>query len=163
METGRHGRLNRGYSRGLMLRVTPMKRLIAILMTVFAVSCSAFALTDYALDAAVQRLSKVGIFAFGGTGFAGTISKGELDFKIVLAKPEPEALAAFEKIYATGDLAGKAYALVGLKKLSPERFRELLPAAQTSTDRVFTIRGCIVTRKLFADVAREIDRSTYPF
>ena len=146
-----------------MLRVTSMKRLTAILMIVFAVSCSAFALADDTLDAAVQRLSKVGMFAFGGTGFAGVISKGELDFKIVLARPEPEALAAFEKIYATGDLAGKAYALVGLKKLSPDRFKELLPAAETSTDWVFTIRGCIVTRRLFADVAREIDRSTYPF
>ena len=146
-----------------MFRVTSMKRLVAILVIAFAVSCSVSALADDSLDAAVQRLSKVGMFAFGGTGFAGVISKGELDFKIVLARPEPEALAAFEKIYATGDLAGKAYALVGLKKLSPERFKELLPVAETSTDRVFTIRGCIVTRKLFADVAREIDRGAYPF
>lgn len=138
-----------------------MKRLVAIALIAFAVSCNVSAFADDALDAAVQRLSKVGIFAFGGTGFAGVISKGELDFKIVLARPEPEALAAFEKIYATGDLAGKAYALVGLKKLSSDRFKELLPVAETSTDRVFTIRGCIVTRKLFADVAREIDRDTY--
>ena len=140
-----------------------MKRLVAILTIALAVSYSASALADDALDAAVQRLSKVGMFAFGGTGFAGVISKGELDFKIVLAKPEPEALAAFEKIYATGDLAGKAYALVGLKKLSPDRFKELLPVAEASTDRVFTIRGCIVTSRLFADVARQIDRDTYPF
>jgi hypothetical protein len=146
-----------------MFQAISMKRLVAILTIALAVSHSASAFVDVPLDAAVQRLSKVGMFAFGGTGFAGVTSKGELDFKIVLARPEPEALAAFEKIYATGDLAGKAYALVGLKKLSPYRFKELLPAAEASTDELSTIRGCIVSHRLFADVAREIDRNTYPF
>jgi len=49
-------------------------------------------------------------------------SKGEIDFKFVLAQPKPTALDAFERLYAIGNSQGKSYALSGLKKLAPERF-----------------------------------------
>lgn len=50
-----------------------------------------------AADDAVNRLSTVQQFAFGGIGFAGVTSKGETDFKVVLALPRPTALSAFER------------------------------------------------------------------
>src|SRR5438309_1695623 len=38
---------------------------------------SGFAFADPAVDAATSRLSHVGVFAFGGVGFAGSISQGQ--------------------------------------------------------------------------------------
>jgi hypothetical protein len=63
-----------------------------ILLVLFTISP---ALADDTVDAAVKRLSTVEHFAFGGVGFAGVISKGETDFKFVLAQPKPTALNAF--------------------------------------------------------------------
>lgn len=58
---------------------------------------------DDSVDSAVKRLSNVEIFAFGGVGYGGVTSKGEIDFNLVLAQPPPIALTAFEKLYATGN------------------------------------------------------------
>jgi hypothetical protein len=69
--------------------------LLIVVSTVIA------ALADDAVTAAVLRLSTVDKFAFSGVGYAGVTSKGEVDFKVLLAQPEPTALNAFEKLYAT--------------------------------------------------------------
>jgi len=38
------------------------------------------------VDAAFERLTKVGLFAFGGVGFAGNTSPGEKDYKVIHPK-----------------------------------------------------------------------------
>ena len=67
-------------------------------------------------DEAVERLVKVEIFAFGGVGYAGTISPGEKDYKAILSRPT--ALANFEHLYSSGNAMAKAYALVGIHNLN---------------------------------------------
>jgi hypothetical protein len=105
-------------------------------------------LADDTVDAAVNRLSTAERFAFGGVGYAGVTSKGETDFKFVLAQPKPTARNAFERLYAIGNPQGKSYALPGLKKLAPERFAELVPTFAKSTEEVEVMRGCIVSHEL---------------
>ncbi|HKD02704.1 MAG TPA: hypothetical protein VKB77_09760 [Terriglobales bacterium] len=120
-------------------------------------------LANDTVDAAVNRLSTVERFAFGGVGYTGVISKGETDFKLVLAQRKPTALNAFEKLYAVGNPQGKSYALSGLKKLAPERFTELTATLGKSTEEVEVIRGCIVSHELLPEVAKQIGQGKFGF
>ena len=118
-------------------------------------------LADDTVDAAVNRLSTVERFAFGGVGFAGVISKGETDFRLVLAQPKPLALSTFEKLYAVGNPQGKSYALAGLKKLAPQRFTEVIATLGKSTEQVEVMRGCIVSHEPLPDVAKQIGQGKF--
>jgi hypothetical protein len=106
-------------------------------------------LADDTVDAAVNRLATIGQFAFGGVGFAGVTSRGETDFKFVLAQPQPTARNAFERLYAIGNPQGKSYALSGLKKVAPKRLAELVATVAKSTEEVEVMRGCIISREPF--------------
>jgi hypothetical protein len=114
------------------------------------------------LDAATKGLSTTEVFAFGGVGYAGVISQGEVDFKILLSQSSSDALAAFETLYATGNPHAKAYALSGIKKLNPGRFKVLLASSSTK-DQVKVMRGCIVSRESLHDVAAQIDQHKFRF
>jgi hypothetical protein len=118
-------------------------------------------LADDRLDAALKRLASVETFAFGGVGYAGKTSKGEIDLKFVLSQPAPAALAAFEKLYADGNPQARCYALCGIRKLRPSRFKELLGAAAASADPVQVMSGCIISHELLRKVAEEIDRGQF--
>jgi len=133
--------------------------LFAILMLLCGVAVRA----DDSVASALKRLSTVEKFAFGGVGFAGVTSKGEIDFKLILSQPQAAALSAFEELYATGNPQGKSYALSGMKKLNPQRSKELLAALETSTDEVEVMRGCIVSHERLRDVAKQIERGKFRF
>jgi hypothetical protein len=64
----------------------------------------------------------------------GVTFKGEIEFKFVLAQPRSTALSAFERLYASGNPQGKAYALTGIKKLDPQRFTKQVAALAKSND-----------------------------
>jgi hypothetical protein len=131
-----------------------------ILLVLFSISP---VLADDTVDAAVNRLSTTERFAFGGVGYAGVTSKGETDFKFVLAQPKPTARNAFERLYAIGNPQGKSYALSGLKKLAPERFAELVATFAKSTESVEVMRGCIVSHEPLPEVAKQIGRGKFRF
>ena len=120
-------------------------------------------LANDSIDAAVNRLSTVERFAFGGVGFAGVTSIGEIDFKFILAQPRPTALNAFEKLYAIGNPQGKSYALAGLRKLEHQRFTELVAAWEKSTDEVEVMRGCIVSHEPLHEIAKQIGQAKFRF
>jgi hypothetical protein len=126
-------------------------------------SCGLVAFAEDTVDAAVKRLSTVERFAFGGVGYAGVISKGEIDFKFVFSQPHTTALAAFEELYAKGNPQGKAYALSGIKRLDSKRFKELLTSAGASKDQVVVMRGCIVSHESLQDIAWQIDEGKFRF
>jgi hypothetical protein len=133
-----------------------MKRTAALLL---AILCNA----GYAQNplAAVKSISNTGIFAFGGVGFAGKTSQGEIDFRVIESQPPTVALEEFEKVYATGDAAAKSYALVGIRQLDRNRFNELLRSLQDSEQKVMTMQGCILQKQKLADVAKSIDAGSY--
>ena len=134
-------------------------RFVALFLLLYGVAGRA----DDHLDVVVKRLNSVGTFAFGGVGFTGVISKGEIDFKFVLSQPPPVALAAFEKLHAFGNPQAKPYALAGIRKLNLRRYGELLAAMGVSTDKVEVMRGCVITREPLQNVAKEINRGDFQF
>ena len=134
-----------------------MRRLVAVLL----VALCGVAHGQATPSAAAQRLSKVGLFAFGGVGFAGTTSEGEKDFRIVLSQPAADALASLEVVYAHGTPAAKSYALVGMRKLDERRFKELVQPLESSHEKVASMAGCILQFRPLGEIARAIDSGSY--
>ena len=134
-----------------------MKRFGAVLLVLL---CSIAPAQD-TLSATVESITKTGVFAFGGVGFIGKISQGEIDFRAIQSQPAAVALASFETIYATGDPAAKSYALAGIRQLDGARFKELLQSLNGSQETVFTMHGCIMEKHRLMEVANAIDAGSY--
>ncbi|HEY6230605.1 MAG TPA: hypothetical protein VIW64_05030 [Pyrinomonadaceae bacterium] len=107
------------------------------------------------VDPTFERLAKVERFAFGPVGYAGVMSSGEKDYRAMLARSS--AMADFERLFSSGNLQAKCYALVGIRKLSPQRFKDLAQSLRSSTEQVATMQGCIIFRVLLGDVIKQID------
>jgi hypothetical protein len=114
-----------------------------------------------ALSAAVDRISKTDVFAFGGIGFVGKTSQGEQDFWVIRSQPPEIALARFEKIFSTGNPQGRGYALVAIRQLDAKSFKDLLPSLNNSKETVKTMWGCIVEDRPLAQVAKDINSGRY--
>jgi hypothetical protein len=136
-----------------------LARWVAVFLLLYGVAARA----DELLGHVVKRLASVRTFAIGPVGYAGVTSKGEIDFKFVLSQSAPVALAAFEKLYANGNPQAKSYALAGIRKLSPSRYKELLAIAGAATDEVEVMRGCVITHEPLQKVAKEIDGGEFRF
>jgi hypothetical protein len=109
-------------------------------------------------DAVVERLAKVGVFAFGPVGFAAITSPGETDYRTVFNRSS--ALEDFEKLYSTGNLQAKCYALVGIHRLNPS-FRELIRPLLDSKETVNTMTGCILSREALGNVIKQIESGRF--
>lgn len=125
----------------------------ALLLTV------AVAQTTGPFEAAFNRLAKVEYFAFGGIGYAGQISQGQKDYELILSRRS--ALADFEQLYAAGDPQAKAYALVGIRRINAERFKQLAQPLRDSQEKVVTMGGCIISVETFASVIRNIESGDF--
>jgi hypothetical protein len=134
------------------------KRRFAVALIIL--SCSVAPAQD-TLSATAKSLTKTGVFAFGGVGFIGKISQGEIDFRVIQSQPAAVALASFETIYATGDPAAKVYALAGIRQLDRQHFKEILRSLDGSEEMVFTMEGCIMERRRLVDVTKAIDAGNY--
>jgi len=133
-----------------------MKRLALTLLLLFA----SVALAQDAVSASVKSISKTGVFAFGGVGFAGVTSQGEKDFRVIFDQPPDAALQSFESIYTTGNPEAKSYALAAIHKLDEQRFSDLL-ASLKGSEPVMTMRGCIMEKQTLAEVAKEIQAGQF--
>jgi hypothetical protein len=110
-------------------------------------------------DAVLERLARVGVFALGPVGFARITSPGETDYRTVFNRSS--ALEDFEKLYSTGNLQAKCYALVGIHRLDPTRFAELAGPLRDSKETVTTMSGCVMSGQAFVDVIRQIESGRF--
>jgi hypothetical protein len=140
-----------------LLFVKSMKAWIVFVLAVFLSAASAQ--VSAPVDAIFERLSKVEMFAFGPTGYAGTISQGEKDYKLILSRPS--AFADFEKLLSAGNPQSKAYALVGIRAVNTNRFKELSGSLRDSNEGVTTQSGCIVFHEVLGAVLKRIEAGDY--
>lgn len=110
-------------------------------------------------DLVLDRLSKVELFAFGPTGYVGTTSSGEQDYKTVLGRNS--ALADFEKLFTEGNIQAKCYALVGIHKLNPARFKELVRPLGESKTTVAVMEGCVISDAPLNRILKRIAAGRY--
>jgi hypothetical protein len=111
------------------------------------------------VDTTLEHFAKVEIFAFGGVGYSGATSLGEKDYRAILARSS--AIADFERIYSSGNLQAKCYALVGLRKLNPQRFKDLAQSLRNSKEQVATMHGCIIGQETLGAIIKQIESGKY--
>jgi hypothetical protein len=130
--------------------------------TALALLCfSAIACCQDASSVALLRIQSTAVFAFGGVGFAGRTSQGEIDFKTIVSLPREQAIASFEQLFEKVDPQAKSYALAGLRKLDVSRFETLRMSLQNSPVKVQIMRGCILSRESLQQVASGIESGQY--
>jgi hypothetical protein len=112
-----------------------------------------------AQDVVFERLAKAEYFAFGGTGYAGVRSQAEKDYKLILSRPS--AMMDFERLYSLGNPQAKSYALVGIHKLSPTRFKEILSSVRMSKEEIVTQNGCLVSHEHLGTIVQQIQSGQY--
>ncbi len=122
---------------------------------------SAIAFCQDAASVALLRIQSTAVFAFGGVGFVGRTSQGEIDFKTILSLPREQAIAAIEQIYEKGNPQAKSYALAGLRKLDVSRFETLRTSLQHSPVKVQIMRGCILSGETLQQIASGIESGQY--
>jgi hypothetical protein len=99
------------------------------------------------------------MFAFGPTGYVGVISVGEKNYKLILSRPSAEA--DFERLVSTGNPQAKSYALVGIRVINPNRFKELSTSLRDSEEEVTTQSGCIVSNETLGKLLKRIEAGDY--
>jgi hypothetical protein len=106
-----------------------------------------------------QKMLDAKTFAFGGVGFAGTTSGGELGFRQVLSGPEPEK--RFEDAYADATSEGRLYVLCGLRATHSSAFDRYVANLRSETNQVMTMSGCIGSLEPIKAVVQRIVNGEY--
>jgi hypothetical protein len=109
--------------------------------------------------ASAKELSETPLFAFGGIGYAGIISKGEVAFRNVL--DSDSAVGDFREILKAGSPQGQCYALVGLRIKDRPAFDEEVKRFLSSKQQVQTGAGCMISAQSMASVAGNIQKGNY--
>ncbi len=138
-----------------------MSRLKRSIVVLIVAVCFAIGHAQDPTAALLNHIASTPFFAFGGVGYAGAMSSGEADFHMLMTQPRATALQSFEKLYATGNGEAKAYALAGIRELSPAEFDQLMSSLQHSSEKISTMEGCILQRQSFADVAARLKAGNY--
>lgn len=112
---------------------------------------------------ALKRITSADVFAFGGVGYAGVTSKGEVDFRIIMSQPPKVALDAFEKLFQSDNPQTKAYALAGIRKLDKDKFNKLELSLHSTGRKVSIMEGCVVSVHSLEDTAGRLDSGKYDF
>jgi hypothetical protein len=67
----------------------------------------------------------------------------------------------FERLLSVGNPQAKGYALVGIRAVDPNRFKELSHSLHDSKEEIMTERGCIVAHESLGTVLNRIERGEY--
>ena len=132
---------------------------VKLLTGIFLLLTSVLAQAGPPADPTLNRLAGVGIFAFGGVGFAGVTSQGEKDYRVILSGSS--ALAEFETLFATGNPQAKAYALVGILALDVRRYEQLSAPLRQASLKVTIQHGCVISYVPFSAILKGIDAGGY--
>jgi hypothetical protein len=110
-----------------------------------------------------DRLAKVTTFAFGGIGYAGTMSEGEAAFRQVWK--QSDAARHFRLIFLWSTPEARCYALTALQILDPAEFKKCAEEfRQNPPERIQTMSGCLMNEESAQQVLERIEAGRYvPF
>jgi len=134
-------------------------RLIPILL--LGATVLALAESSREQAAAIDALNHADHFCFGGAGFAGAMSEGERNFRVLFTGKQPGE--AFLTVFQKGNIQAKMYALVAMRTLDRPAYEKLLAQHGKSLARqeVATMAGCIVMNLPGQSVLDEIAKGRY--
>jgi hypothetical protein len=107
----------------------------------------------------MKELASIHDFAFGGIGYAGTTSRGELAFREILRRPSTEK--DFIDLLASGNAQACCYALVALHSLNPKTYADRVRQFEHDQTEVSLIGGGIVTVEPMSSVVVNIGSGRY--
>ena len=113
--------------------------------------------TTYTPQQAYEKLLSVHQFNFGGVGFSGATSEGELAYRSIAASTNALALYSAALTNANTD-AGKLYALCGIQMLAPETFDAQAKLLRTSKAKITMMSGCIAYEVYVTNIVAAIAR-----
>ena len=111
------------------------------------------------VDLACEVLLSTQCFAFGGVGFAGTISDGEKALRTLMKSPK--ALDLLTAVLAKARPEGKLYALCGIREMSPGKFKALAEDVASKSPKVCTMSGCVEVEETTRNVVARIASGSY--
>jgi len=106
-----------------------------------------------------KQLASIHDFAFGGIGYVGITSEGEILFREIYSSDS--AKNQFRDLLKAGNIQAKCYALVALKKLDPEFYKAQIDQFKKSKKNVSTIGGCMIMVIPMYSVSANIDKGDY--
>jgi hypothetical protein len=156
--------LRKGETVQIRPRGHPMRILtfIAALSVVIAITTSAQPLRPPdppTPQQAYEELLSVRRFAFGGVGYAGVTSRGEIAYCAIAASTN--ALKLYSAVLTNGNAQAKLYALCGIRQFAPVTFDEWAKPLVAENPQVETMHGCIVSQEHATDVVARIKNGTY--
>lgn len=110
-------------------------------------------------DKAVKALAETPVFAFGGIGYAGITSQGEVAFRNVLASNS--AAADFLQVVKTGNPQAQCYGLIGLRLKDRAAYDEQVKHFVTSRKEVQTCAGCSMSKQMMLSVVANIRNGAF--
>lgn len=141
-----------------------MKAPLLLFVALFATFSPAQFVTTFSSSAPsnhLQSLAEAGLFALGPVGYAGHTSEEELLFKAIFSLDPERTKQELERLNSSGSPQAMTYALVGMRKLDPTRYSEMLSAARTSNVTVTTMWGCVMEDEKLRNVANDLDSGKY--
>jgi hypothetical protein len=146
-----------------MTRAILTSGLIAALLVLFpagrAFSSDRLSQDSSSVQNACEQLLNIKCFAFGGVGYAGTTSPGEIAFRAMLASTN--ALVLFETTLSHGTDEAKLYALCGIRRLDEKSFDASAKALKEADRKVRTMSGCLVAEEKASVVIQRIADGIY--
>lgn len=127
--------------------------LLLMVMTLRLLACEQSPQDSY------KQLISAKYFAFGGVGFAGRISEGEIAFHTVVATTD--ALSRFNSAMTNQNFVARLYALCALRKLDPEAFDRAAKPLLDPNARVTTMMGCEMQDEKVSEVVGRIKSGFY--
>ena len=118
--------------------------------------CGAVSAADAESVPPEVELAKIGQYAFGGVGFAGTTSKGETLYVRILG--EEGAEAKFVEVFEKGTPEAKAYALSGLQKLGSDQYEKLKAQFLKENPQVNSMTGCVISKATAAAAVARFEK-----
>jgi hypothetical protein len=98
-------------------------------------------------------------FSSAAVGEGAFIPSEVLAWRVIMQSPAADA--TFKRVLARGSVAGRLYALTGLRLTDHASYQLAVKRMLLTGGSVRTTRGCIVSTEHVADLVREIDDGTW--
>jgi hypothetical protein len=110
---------------------------------------------------AYKQMLSVPRFAFGGVGYAGVTSPGEVAYHAIAGSTN--ALALFSTVFSNGNAQAKLYALCGIRQFARGRFNSYADSLRSANPKVETMQGCLVLDEFATNIICRISTGSYDF
>ncbi len=132
---------------------------VAVVIGYFVFACCQCFAAEQSTKQAFQKLSSAPFFAFGGVGYAGSISQGEKAFREMCASSN--ALPLFKAALTNENPSARIYALCGIRTLDPKSFDQLAKPLVDANPSVLVMSGCMLSEEPASKVVSRIKNGAY--